>query len=214
MTKETSKEFKKNQEDQKALFADSSVDTLVELAEAFGLSDRIPEEPTKEGLLELLMSAKRGDVAIAKTVHTPEGKDLECPKGHMVIKVTPKALGMEWGQRSREVFFFAINGQCVVGKRGETVVIPDKYRSCWRDAIRHEWSVSEKMELDPSGQFIQPAKWTKHDVPAEDVMELYWNRDEEAEKRVEQELIEGSKRYLAEKAEQRALARAVQQVVR
>lgn len=213
MTKDA-KEFKKNQEDQKALFADSNVDTLVELAEAFGLGDRIPEEPTKENMLELLMAAKRADIAIAKTVHTPEGKDLECPPGHMVIKVTPKALGMEWGQRSREVFFFAVNGQCVVGKRGETVVIPDKYRSCWRDAIRHEWSVSEKMELDNSGQFIQPAKWTKHEVPAEDVMELYWNRDIEAEKRIEQELIEGSKRYMAEKAEQRALARAVQQVVR
>lgn len=205
----------KNKADQENLFAESDLSTLSELVLAFGIpEDKIPENPTKEDLMGLLMSVKRGDIAVAKTVPTPEGKDLECPPGHMVIKVTPKALGMEWGQRSREVFFFAINGECVVGKRGATVIIPDKYRSCWKDAIRSEWTVNETMTLDPTGQFIQPAKWVEVKVPAEDVMELYWNRDFAEEKRVEEELVAGSKAYMAEKKAEKALRHAVVNMTR
>lgn len=204
-----------NKADQKNLFAESNIETLKELALAFGIKeDRIPEDATKEQLMELLLAANRLDISVAKKVKTQDGKEYTCPPGHMVIKVTPKALGMEWGARSREVFFFAVNCECVVGKRGEVLVIKDKFRSAWRDAIRDEWSVNEQMKLDDSGQHIQPAKWTKIQVPAEDVMELHWNRDYEAEAAVEADLIAGSKKYMAEKAAEKALRHAVVNLTR
>lgn len=183
--------------EQKEFFENFDVEGLKEVASYFGVpDDKIPENATKKQLVELLQAAKRKDIAVAQVVRTQAGKELECPPGHMIIKVTPKAAGLEWGKKSREVFFFGINGVGCAGKRGVEVVISDKYRSCWIDAIKYEYeSVGEPFT---NGEFT-PAKFIRHEVPSEDVQILHWNRDLEAEAAIEREIVEGSKKYLEEK---------------
>lgn len=201
---------KQNAKDQSELFKDSSVEQLREMAVFFGIDEsKIAEDATKEQLVELLQAAKRHEVQVAKTIRTPDGKEFTCPPGHMVIKVTPKS-GQEWGKKSREIFFFGLQGVSLVGKRGEFVVVPDKYRSCWRDAIRIEYETPLTPGIGPDGELTQP-KMTAREVYAEDVLEAHWNRDEEAERAVEEELKANSKKYLEERKAARTLSNAVLQ---
>lgn len=198
-----------NKKDQSDLFKDASPDALREIAQFMGIQEeQIPEDATREQLLELLDKAKRHDISVARAV-THEGKKFDCPPGYMVIKVTPKSSGNEWGPKSKEAFIFAMNGEICVGRRGVTVIISDKFRSCWRDAIRHEYKMDG--EYSPSGE---PAKPIRYEVPAEDVVEVYHNPDVEAEKRIAQEIIDGAKLYQAEKkAEKLAKAAFYQNLV-
>lgn len=204
-------QIKKNKDDQKQLFEGISDEGLREVAQVFGVhEDKIPENASREQLLELIRAAKRHDIAVAKTVRTSSGKEFDCPPGHMVIKVTPKAPGLEWGNKSREIFFFAINGQPVFGKRGVEVVIPDKYRSCWRDAIRYEYTMDGEPSIGAGGELLPP-KLTRIEVPSEDVIELFWNRDEAAERKAEEDLIANAAKYQEERKAVRALGSAVLQ---
>lgn len=217
MTKEVkdTSGLQQNKVDQKNLFAEASVEMLLELVQAFGIpANKIPEQPTKENLMALLVAANRHDVAIARTVKLPDGSEKECPPGHMIIRVTPKAAGMEWGQKSREVFFFAVQGECVVGRRGVNVVIPDKYRSAWRDAVGYEYTLSGDPQVHPDTGELIPPKMQKVERFAEDVTEVYWNRDLEKEKKDEEDLIAGSIEYQKHKAAERALRQAVMNVGR
>lgn len=204
-------QIKKNKDEQKQLFADLSVEALREVAQVFGIhEDKIPEDASRDQLLELIKAAKRHDIAVAKTVRTTNGKELDCPPGHMVIKVTPKAPGLEFGNKSREIFFFAINGNPVFGRRGVEVVIPDKYRSCWQDAVRYEYTLDGEPSVGVGGELLPP-KLQRVEVMAEDVTVLYWNRDEAAERKAEEELIANSVKYQEERKAARALSTAVLQ---
>lgn len=202
---------KKIKEDQKKLFETTSDEGLREIAAYFGIrEEQIPEDATRDDLLALLEAAKRHDIAVAKTVRTPEGKQFECPPGHMVIKVTPKTPGLEWGNKSREIFFFAINGSPVFGKRGEYVVIPDKYRSCWQDAIRYEYTMDGEPKVGPGGELLPP-QLKKIEVHAEDVNVVHWNRDEEAERKRQEELVANANRMAEERKVANTLSSAMLQ---
>lgn len=195
MTKTTTvkNETEKNKEAQKELFADASVEALLEIAAYFGVPEsKIPENPTKEQVIELLAAAKRHEIQVAKTVKF-EGKDIECPIGHMVIKVTPKN-GIEWGNKSKEAFFFCVQGDVIVGKRGVPQVVHEKYKSAWSDAVRYEYEMDGVP--NPHGD---PPKMVKREVFAEDVQIIHHNPDLEAAKKAEEDLIEGSRLFQAEK---------------
>lgn len=198
----------KNKEDQKELFANASIEGLREIAAYFGVhEDKIPEDATREQLIELLEAAKRHEIQIAKQV-SYNGKELECPVGHMVIKVTPKN-GFDAGNKNREVFFFAVQGQCIVGKRGVPLVVHEKYRSAWRDAIRYEY----EMNGEPNPNF-DPKPMVRTERFAEDVQEIFHNPDLEEAKRIEEELIAGSVKFQADKKAHSAIADAISKIVR
>jgi hypothetical protein len=204
-TKETNTTKAKNKADQEELFQRLNENELREVLQVFGVrEDKIPADATRDDLLKLIDAAKRHDIAVAKTVKTPDGKEYDCPPGHMVIKVTPKT-GIEWGSKVKSFAFFAVQGNAVVVRRGETVVIPDKYRSAWRDAVRVEYDdqAGASPTIGPDGNFV-PLKLVGREVYAEDVQELYWNRDLEAEEAVERDLKEGAARAM--KARQAAQA--------
>lgn len=184
-------------------------EALPEVMQLFGVpQEKIAEGMKREEMLELLRAAKRQDIAVSKTISTPDGKSYECPPGHMVIKVTPKS-GIEWGKRTKSFAYFAVQGQSLVVKRGSTEVVPDKYRSAWRDAVRTEYDEQDGLPiLGADGQY-KAAPVTSREVMAEDVQELYWNRDLEAEKRAEEELKAGAKQYQDEQKAAKALKAAI-----
>jgi hypothetical protein len=183
-------------DDHKEFLKDVSDDGLREVAELYGISeDKIPLGATRKQLVDLILAANRVDLAVAKTVRTTTGKDLKCDPGHMVIRVTPKSSGGEWGKKAAEQFFFAINGEGCVGRRGVEVVISDKYRSCWENATKIEYDDNP----DPGVGGAQQ-RAAKREVQAEDVNVLYWNRDLEAEAALERAIVEGSKKYQEERA--------------
>ena len=212
----TKVEKAKNKADQEDLVKGLNEDNLREVLQLFGVrEDKIPEDATKEQLVELLRAAQRHDIAIAQKVKSPDGKEFDCPPGHMIIKVTPKS-GIEWGSKTKSFAFFAVQGQPIVVRRGETVVIPDKYRSAWRDAVRTEYEdqAGAMPTVGPDGNFL-PLKLVGREVYAEDVQELHWNRDFEAEEAVERDLKEGAERMQKERKAAAALKSAlINQVVR
>ena len=184
-------------------------EALPEVMQLFGVpKDKIAEGATREEMLDLIRAVKRNDIAVARTISTPDGKSYDCPPGHMVIRVTQKN-GIEWGKRTKSFAYFAVQGQSLVVRRGETVVVPDKYRSAWRDAVRTEYDEEDGLPvLGADGQY-KPAPVSSREVMAEDVQELHWNRDLEAEKRVEEELKAGAKQYQDERKAAAALKAAI-----
>lgn len=200
----------KNKQDQDELFKNLPDEALVEVLELFGVHEnKIPKDATRDQLLELIAAAKRHDIAVAQTVKTPDGKEFDCKPGHMVIKVTPKA-GQEWGVKSRALAFFAVQGQACVVERGKVVVIPDRYRSAWQDAVRIEYDDQENATpmVAPDGS-LRPPKLVGREVFSEDVQVLFWNRDFEAEAAVEKDLIEGAKRFQEQRKAAIALKSAI-----
>lgn len=205
----TTSNTKKPKDDKNEIFKDMSISSLLEVATYFGVRDGdIPADATREQIIEILHAAKRQDIAVAQTVKAPDGKEFDCPPGHMVIKVTAKAPGHEWGAKTREIFFFAVNGQPVFGRRGVYVVIPDKYRSCWENAIRHEYTMDGEPSIGPDGT-LQPPKLVKTEVMSEDVLVAHWNRDHEAERRAEEELHTSFAAMMKERNARRSLNAAV-----
>lgn len=184
-------------------------EALPEVMQLFGVpKEKIPDGASREQMLELIRAAKRNDIVVAKTVSTPDGKTYECPPGHMIIKVTPKS-GIEWGKKTASYAYFCVQGNSLVVKRGETHVVSDRYRSAWRDAIREEYEEQDGIPLmGPDGSLQQKPVVTR-DVYAEDVQEIYWNRDLEAEKAAEQEVIDGAKKFQDQKKAAAALQSAV-----
>lgn len=206
----------KNKADQEEMFKSLNEDGLREVLQLFGVrEDKIPDGATREQLIELLQATKRHDIAIAQTVRTPDGREFDCPPGHMVIKVTPKS-GIEWGNKVKSFAFFAVQGAPVVVRRGAIVVIPDKYRSAWRDAIRTEYDdqAGAMPVVGPDGNFL-PLKLVGREVFAEDVQELHWNRDLEAEEAIEKDLKENAARAMSERKAATAMRAALtNQIVR
>ena len=198
-----------HKQDQEEFLKSIPDDALPEVMQLFGVpKDKIEAVTTRDEMLDLIRAAKRNDIAVAKTISTPDGKTYECPPGHMVIKVTPKS-GIEWGKKTKAVAYFCVQGNSLVVKRGETVVVPDKYRSAWRDAVRTEYEEQDGIPmLSADGSYVSKPVATR-EVFAEDVQELYWNRDVEAEKRVEQDLIDGAKRFQDERKAAAALKAAI-----
>lgn len=190
------KELINNQKDQKELFASSSLEALREIASFMGLKDsQIPADATKEELVALLEGLKRNEIQVAKTVKH-DGKEYVCPVGSMVIRVTPKSGGEEYGAKTKEAFFFAVQGECIVGRRGEVVVLPDKYESAWKDAVKTEYDDGEPGILEDGRT---PKRRERREVPAEDVTIYVHNPDHAARKWQEEQLIENSKKNLLEK---------------
>ncbi|SRR6478609_3033037 len=203
------KQVVEQKQDQEEFLKSIPDDALPEVMQLFGVPrDKIEAAANREEMLELIRAVKRNDIVVAKTVSTPDGKTYECPPGHMVIKVTPKS-GIEWGKKTKSFAYFAVQGQSLVVKRGETVVVSDKYRSAWRDAIRTEYEEQDGLPIvQPDGSLVAKPPAAR-DVFSEDVAELYWNRDLEAEKAVEQDLKDGAKRFQDQKKAAAALQSAV-----
>jgi hypothetical protein len=204
--KETKTKTKQDDE----LFKNLGNDALVEFVQFLGVKeDKIPKDATREQLIELIHAAQRKDIAVAQAIKTPDGKEYDCPPGHMVIKVTPKA-GQEWGVKSRALAFFAVQGQACVVERGKVVVIPDRYRSAWQDAVRIEYDDQENATptVAPDGS-LRPPKLVGREVFSEDVQVLFWNRDYEAEAAVEKDLIEGAKKFQEQRKAAIALKSAI-----
>lgn len=187
----------KNRKDQEELFATIPTEHLPQIAAVFGLAeDQIPEKASREELIELIRAAKRHDIQVAKTVSV-EGKDMDCPVGHMIIRVTPKN-GQDWGKRSKEFFFVAMNGVACVGKRGVPVCMPEKYLTCFKDAVRKVYDQDQeslKVDYNRNG-----ASLIVSEEYAEDFTVLFHNPDKVEAARIEQELIDGSVKFLKAKA--------------
>lgn len=187
----------KNRKDQEELFATIPTEHLPQIAAVFGLTEeQIPEKASREELIELIRKAKRHDIQIAKTVAV-DGKDMDCPVGHMIIRVTPKN-GQEWGKRSKEFFFVAMNGVACVGKRGVPVVMPEKYKSCFTDAVRKVYDQDQeslKVDYNRNG-----ASLIVTEEYAEDFTILFHNPDKEEAERVQKDLEEGAAKFQKAKA--------------
>lgn len=201
------KQQETNKKDQSELFATLDLNALKEFAPFLGLRD-LPEDITREDLIAKMEAVKNGELAVAKTVKI-DGKQMECPVGHMIIKVTPKS-GDGWGLKSKEFFYFAVQGDFIAGKRGTPVLVHEKYRSAWRDAVKFEYEQTEE-NLDPTRSTTGNADMTMREVFAEDVMEIAHVPDTAEAERVQRELEDGARLYQAEKKAERIAKQAFYQ---
>jgi hypothetical protein len=196
----------KNRKDQAELLASVPTETLPEVAALFGIhEDQIPENATREQLIELIKKAQRHDIQVAKTV-AYDGKDTEVPVGFALIRVTPKN-GQEWGKKTKEFFFAAMNGVAIVGKRGVPVLIPERYLSCFTDAKKKVYEQDQeslKVDYNRNG-----ASLIETEEYAEDFAILFHNPDVEAEKRKQEELKANSELFQREKKARESYKRAM-----
>lgn len=201
------KQQETNKKDQSELFATLDLDALKEFAPFLGLRD-LPEDITREDLIAKMEAVKNGELAVAKTVKI-DGKQMECPVGHMIIKVTPKS-GDGWGPKSKEMFFFSVQGQHIAGKRGIPQIVHEKYRSAWTDAVKTEYEQTEE-DSDPTRSPTGRANITTRDVFAEDVLEIAHVPDTAEAERIQREIEEGARLYQAEKKAERIAKQAFYQ---
>jgi len=199
-------EAKANSKDQTEFLASIPTEALPEVAGAFGVpEDKIPEDATREQLIQLIQAAKRHDISIAKAV-MHDGKPLDCPIGYAIIRVTPKN-DASWGKRSKEVFFVAMNGSALVGRRGIPVVIPEKYLSCFTDAVRNVYDQDQeslKVDYNRNG-----ANLVESQEYAEDFSILAHAPDLDAARLKEEELKANSVKFLKKKAAMAAYKEAM-----
>jgi len=199
-------EAKANSKDQTEFLASIPTEALPEVAAAFGVpEDKIPEDATREQLIELIQAAKRHDISVAKSI-MQDGKPMDCPVGYAIIRVTPKN-GQEWGKRSKEVFFAAMNGSALVGRRGIPVLIPEKYLACFTDAVRKVYDQDQeslKVDYNRNG-----ANLVESQEYAEDFSILAHAPDLEAAKAKEADLKAGSVKFLKKKAAMAAYKEAM-----
>lgn len=188
----------KNEQEQKELFASLSDDGLDEIAKFMGA--KFEETFTREDKIKALVDAKRKDITVAPVVKLPDGKEIDCPKGYAVIQIIPKT-GQEWGAKSRETFFLAVQGDTCVGRRGVAVRIKEKYLEVLKNAVRIEYD-QEEIEKTLG---VRSPQLVERKVFAEDYQIIAHNPDLETLEKAERTLIEKSEQIQKAKAQQELL---------